>query len=176
MMFSIFIRRELTFFAVVWTTCAYDDKCSNSSYVPSGFCMVITGVTFCWKVAEFKSVVSQILLQGIGLQSTCFLSPCVRLSETSLHPKSWIIYLRKRRIHWAIFLICCSLEITQCLDYSTRFQFKASQKNNLSHFLLMLNYGRSFSASRKSWNHVFFLQKPAWLRPADLHREQEVWY
>ena len=34
--FSFFLRREMTCFAVAWTTWAYDDKCSIlSSYVPS---------------------------------------------------------------------------------------------------------------------------------------------
>ena len=34
--FSFFLPREMTCFAVVWTTWAYDDKCSIlSSYVPS---------------------------------------------------------------------------------------------------------------------------------------------
>ena len=34
--FSFFLRREMTCFAVVWTTWAYGDKCSIlSSYVPS---------------------------------------------------------------------------------------------------------------------------------------------
>ena len=34
--FSFFLRREMTCFAVVWTTWAYDDKCSIlSSLVPS---------------------------------------------------------------------------------------------------------------------------------------------
>ena len=34
--FSFFLQREMTCFAVVWTTWAYDDKCSIlSSYVPS---------------------------------------------------------------------------------------------------------------------------------------------
>ena len=58
--------------------------------------------TFCWKTTEFKSVLSQIPMQGTGFQSTCFLSPWAWSSETSLHRKSWIIY-HKRRIHWAIF-------------------------------------------------------------------------
>jgi len=34
-MFSFFLWYEMTFFAVVWTTWAYDDKCSKLSYVPS---------------------------------------------------------------------------------------------------------------------------------------------
>ena len=42
--FSFFLRREMTFFAVVWTTWAYDDKCSMlSSYVPSAGCSLIPG-------------------------------------------------------------------------------------------------------------------------------------
>ena len=40
--FSFFLRRQMTCFAVVWTTWAYDDKCSIlSSYVPStGFNLI----------------------------------------------------------------------------------------------------------------------------------------
>ena len=34
-MFSFFLWHEMTFFSVVWTTRAYDDKCSKLSYVPS---------------------------------------------------------------------------------------------------------------------------------------------
>ena len=34
--FSFFLRREMTCFGVVWTTRAYDDKCSILSYNPSG--------------------------------------------------------------------------------------------------------------------------------------------
>ena len=60
--------------------------------------MVIAGTTFCWKAAEFKSDLLQILLQGTGFQSTCLLSPWAWLSETGLHQKSWIIY-HMRRIH-----------------------------------------------------------------------------
>ena len=33
--FSLFLRREMACFAVVWTTWADDDKCSILSYVPS---------------------------------------------------------------------------------------------------------------------------------------------
>ena len=44
MTFSFFLRREMTCFAVVWTTLAYDDKCSNlSSYVPSAGSNLIPG-------------------------------------------------------------------------------------------------------------------------------------
>ena len=43
--FSFFLRREMmTCFAVVWTTCAYDDKCSIlSTYVPSAGSNLIPG-------------------------------------------------------------------------------------------------------------------------------------
>ena len=42
--FSFFLRREMTCFAVVWTTSAYDDKCSIlSSYVPSAGSNLIPG-------------------------------------------------------------------------------------------------------------------------------------
>ena len=42
--FSFFLRREMTCFAVVWTTLAYDDKCSIlSSYVPSACSNLIPG-------------------------------------------------------------------------------------------------------------------------------------
>ena len=41
---SFFLRREMTYFAVVWTTLAYDDKCSNlSSYVSSAGSNLIPG-------------------------------------------------------------------------------------------------------------------------------------
>ena len=42
--FSFFLRREMTCFAVVWKTWAYDDKCSIlSSYVPSAGSNLIPG-------------------------------------------------------------------------------------------------------------------------------------
>ena len=42
--FSFFPRREITCFAVVWTTWAYDDQCSIlSSYVPSAGSNLIPG-------------------------------------------------------------------------------------------------------------------------------------
>ena len=42
--FSFFLRREMNCFAVVWTTWAYDDKCSFfSSYVPSAGSKLISG-------------------------------------------------------------------------------------------------------------------------------------
>ena len=42
--FSLFLRREMTLFAVVWTTWAYDDKCSIlSSYAPSAASNLIPG-------------------------------------------------------------------------------------------------------------------------------------
>ena len=42
--FSFFLRREMTCFAVVWTTWAYDDKCSIlSSYFPSAGSNFIPG-------------------------------------------------------------------------------------------------------------------------------------
>ena len=42
--FSFFLRREMTCFAVVWTTWAYDVKCSIlSSYVPSAGSNLIPG-------------------------------------------------------------------------------------------------------------------------------------
>ena len=42
--FSFFLRREMTCFAVVWTTSAYDDKCSIlSSYAPSACSNLIPG-------------------------------------------------------------------------------------------------------------------------------------
>ena len=40
----VFLRREMSCFAVVWTTWAYDDKCSIlSSYVPSAGSKLIPG-------------------------------------------------------------------------------------------------------------------------------------
>ena len=42
--FSFFLRREMTCFAVVWTTSAYDNKCSIlSSYAPSVCSNLIPG-------------------------------------------------------------------------------------------------------------------------------------
>ena len=42
--FSLFVQREMTCFAVVWTTWAYDDKCSIlSSYVPTAGSNLISG-------------------------------------------------------------------------------------------------------------------------------------
>ena len=42
--FSFFLRREMTYFAVVWTTWAWDDKCSIlSSYFPSAGSKLIPG-------------------------------------------------------------------------------------------------------------------------------------
>ena len=44
--FSFFLRREMTCFAVVWTTWAYDDKCSilsRSSHVPRAGSNLIPG-------------------------------------------------------------------------------------------------------------------------------------
>ena len=42
--FSFFLRREMTCFAVVWTTSAYDDKCSIlSSFAPSACSNLIPG-------------------------------------------------------------------------------------------------------------------------------------
>ena len=42
--FSFFLRREMTCFAVVWTTCAYDDKCSMlTSYLWSAASNLIPG-------------------------------------------------------------------------------------------------------------------------------------
>ena len=42
--FSFFLPREITCFAIVWTTSAYDDKCSIlSSYVPSAGSYLIPG-------------------------------------------------------------------------------------------------------------------------------------
>ena len=42
--FSFFLRREMTCFAVVWTTWAYDEKCSIlSSFVPSAGSNLIPG-------------------------------------------------------------------------------------------------------------------------------------
>ena len=42
--FSFFLRREMTCFVVVWTTSAYDDKCSIlSSYAPSACSNLIPG-------------------------------------------------------------------------------------------------------------------------------------
>ena len=41
--FSFFLRRQMTCFAVVWTTWAYDDKCSILSYVPSADSNLIPG-------------------------------------------------------------------------------------------------------------------------------------
>ena len=42
--FSFFLRREMTSFAVEWTTSAYDDKCSIlSCYVPSAGSNLIPG-------------------------------------------------------------------------------------------------------------------------------------
>ena len=44
-MFSFFLRSEMTCFAVVWTTWAYDDKCSILySYVPSAGSNLIPGL------------------------------------------------------------------------------------------------------------------------------------
>ena len=42
--FSFFLWRKMTCFAVVWTTWAYDDKCSVlASYVPSTGSKLIPG-------------------------------------------------------------------------------------------------------------------------------------
>ena len=42
--FSFFLRREMTCFAVVWTRCADDNKCSIfSTYVPSAVSNLIPG-------------------------------------------------------------------------------------------------------------------------------------
>ena len=41
---DVLVRREMTCFAVVWTTSAYDDKCSIlSSYAPSACSNLIPG-------------------------------------------------------------------------------------------------------------------------------------
>ena len=79
---------------------------------------------------EFKSVLSQIPLQGAGFQSTCFLSPWAQSSETSLHQKSWIIYhksekntlsnfcnlLQSRNYHEARSYLVCKQEAFQSLS------------------------------------------------------------
>ena len=59
MTFSFFLRREMTCFAVVWTTGAYNDKCSIlSSYVPSARSILIPMTLNNWKmIAETRSYI-----------------------------------------------------------------------------------------------------------------------
>ena len=84
--------------------------------------------------------------QGAGFQSNSFLSPCTQSSQTSLHRKSWIVY-HKRRIHWVIFVICCSLEITRKQDrcqYANKKRFKAFQKRLFGAWISCSSYQRMF--------------------------------
>ena len=87
--------------------------------------MVIAGTTFCWKAAEFKIILSQIWSQGTSFHHVL---DQVRRVYTKSHE---LFITREGRIHWAIFVICCSLEITRKQDRcqnANKKRFKAFQK------------------------------------------------
>ena len=79
--FSFFLRREMTSFAGVLTTWAYDDKCSIlSSYVPSACCNLIPGLVR----SHFSSMMT--------------LNNWKMITETRIYIFRWRSRLSRRRV------------------------------------------------------------------------------
>ena len=100
--FSFFLRREMTCFAVVWTTWAYDDKCSVLSYfVPSAG--------------------SRLRIVRTHFSSIMTLNNLEMIAETRSYILRWRSRFRRRRVCLPIvyghfFVTCLCLYLDQGLN------------------------------------------------------------
>ena len=85
--FSFFLGREMTFFAVVWTTWAYDDKCSILSHPK------------CW--FQFKSTIVKAHFSGIMTLNNNYW----KFAETWSDIFRWCSLFHRRRVCLSSLLI-----------------------------------------------------------------------